>query len=135
MLDKLFGRKKIKQETEQAPEISFGRYSDNNKTVAKVNRWTDADNLFKEKKYPESFDAFFDYLRDDGQHNVIYQRNGQEGRFECYQGSKILRGNFNAETIQAEVTLAKMPQPSVPVMRRLLEMNFNLYYSRFALDN
>ena len=28
-----------------------------------------------------------------------------------------------------------MPQPSVPVMRRLLEMNFNLYYSRFALDN
>ena len=28
-----------------------------------------------------------------------------------------------------------MPQPSVPVMRRLLEMNFTLYYSRFALDN
>ena len=26
-----------------------------------------------------------------------------------------------------------MPQPSVPVMRRLLEMNFNLYYSRYAL--
>jgi hypothetical protein len=33
------------------------------------------------------------------------------------------------------VSLAKMPQPSVPVMRRLLEMNFSLYYSRFALDN
>jgi len=135
MLDKLFGRKKIKQEPEKAPEISFGRYSDNNKTVAKVNRWTDADNFFKEKKYPESFDAFFDYLRDDGQQNVSYQRNGQEGRFECFQGSKILRGTFNSEMIQAEVTLAKMPQPSVPVMRRLLEMNFNLYYSRFALDN
>ena len=27
-----------------------------------------------------------------------------------------------------------MPQPSVPVMRRLLEMNFNLYYSRYALE-
>ena len=37
--------------------------------------------------------------------------------------------------MKAEVTLARMPQPSVPVMRRLLEMNFNLYYSRFALDN
>ena len=134
MLDKLFGRKK-KPETQQSPEISFGRYSDNNKTVAKVNRWTDADKLFKEKKYPESFDAFFDYLRDDGQQNVVYQRNGGEGRFECYQGSKILRGNFNGEVFQAEVTLARMPQPSVPVMRRLLEMNFNLYYSRFALDN
>ena len=28
-----------------------------------------------------------------------------------------------------------MPESSVPVMRRLLEMNFSLYYSRFALDN
>jgi hypothetical protein len=28
-----------------------------------------------------------------------------------------------------------MPQPSVSVMRRLLEMNFNLFYSRFALDS
>jgi hypothetical protein len=28
-----------------------------------------------------------------------------------------------------------MPQASVPVMRRLLEMNFSLYYSRYALDN
>jgi len=27
-----------------------------------------------------------------------------------------------------------MPQASVPVMRRLLEMNFNLYYSRYALN-
>jgi hypothetical protein len=27
-----------------------------------------------------------------------------------------------------------MPQPGVPVMRRLLEMNFNLYYSRYALN-
>src|SRR2546423_5360517 len=27
-----------------------------------------------------------------------------------------------------------MPQPSVPVMRRLLEMNFALYYTRYALD-
>ncbi len=34
----------------------------------------------------------------------------------------------------AEVTLARMAQPSVPVMRRLLEMNFGLYYSRYALD-
>jgi glucose-6-phosphate 1-dehydrogenase len=57
-----------------------------------VNRWTDADNLFKEKKYTESFDAFFDYLRDDAVQNVVYERNGAEGRFQFYQGSKIVRG-------------------------------------------
>lgn len=137
MLDRLFswGKKKEKEETPPGLDIPFGRYSDNNKPVVKVNRWTDADNLFKEKKYPESLDAFFEYLRDDSVQNVVYERNGAEGRFEVYQGSRIVRGNFNSELIKAEVTLARMPQPSVPVMRRLLEMNFNLYYSRFALDN
>lgn len=135
MLDKLFGRGKKKAETQAAPNIVFGRYSDNNKPLAKVNRWTDADNLFKGKKITESFDAFFEYMRDDATQNLIYERNGAEGRFEFYQGSKMVRGNFNNELLKAEVTLARMPQPSVPVMRRLLEMNFNLYYSRFALDN
>lgn len=135
MLEKLFGWGKKKEPASSEPEIPFGRYSDNNKPLAKVNRWTDADNFFKEKKYPESLDAFFDYLRDDTLQNVVYERNGAEGRFEFYQGSKMVRGNFNKDELKAEVTLARMPHPSVPVMRRLLEMNFNLFYSRFALDS
>lgn len=45
-----------------------------------------------------------------------------------------MRGDFTAERLQAQVTLARMPHPSVAVMRRLLEMNFNLYYCRYALD-
>ncbi len=135
MLEKLFGWGKKKEPAQAEPEIPFGRYSDNNKPLAKVNRWTDADTFFKEKKYPESLDAFFDYLRDDTLQNVVYERNGAEGRFEFYQGSKMVRGRFDKEELKAEVTLARMPHPSVPVMRRLLEMNFNLFYSRFALDN
>jgi hypothetical protein len=133
MLDKFF-RKAKKAPPAPLPDVQFGRYSDNNKPPAKVNRWTDADTLYKEKKYVESFDAFFSYLRDDATGNVVYERNGAEGRFEIFQGSKIVRGRFNQDLFEAEVTLARMPQPSVPVMRRLLEMNFNLYYSRFALD-
>lgn len=133
MFDKIFGWNKKKQE--EGPDILFGRYSDNNKSLPQVTRWTDADNLFKEKKYPESLDAFFEYLRDEEAQNVVYERNGVEGRFQVYQGSKIVRGTFNSEQVNAEVSLARMPQPSIPVMRRLLEMNFSLYYSRFALDN
>jgi hypothetical protein len=132
MLEKLLGRSKKKIETE--PAISFGRYSDNNKPVEKVNRWGDAENLFKEKKYTESFDAFFEYLRDDAIDNVVHERNESNGRFHFYQGSKIVRGDYDKDHLHAEVTLAKMPSPNVPVMRRLLEMNFNLYYSRYALD-
>jgi len=133
MLEKFFGRSKRKAEIE--PAIFFGRYSDNNKPVEKVNRWTDADNLFKEKKYTESFDAFFEYLRDDSIDNVVHERNESSGRFHFYQGSKIVRGGYDKDHLQAEATLARMPSPNVPVMRRLLEMNFNLYYSRYALND
>lgn len=131
MFDKLFGWGKKKMEE---PAIPLGRYSDNNKTVEKVNRWNESDNLFKQQQYPESIEAFFDYLRDEAEQNVVLERNGAGGRFHLYQGSKIVRGEFNHEHLVAEVTLARMAQPSVPVMRRLLEMNFNLYYSRYALD-
>lgn len=137
MFEKLFGRSKRKEEEiAEAPEetvIRFGRYSDNNKSVAKVNRWNEAETLFKEKKYTESILAFFDYLRDEEEDNVKLVKEETQYKFQLYQGSKIIRGYFNNEKLEAEVMLAQMPQPSVPVMRRLLEMNFNLYYTRYAL--
>jgi hypothetical protein len=132
MLGKLFGWTKKKKETD--PDIVFGRYSDNNKTVAKISRWTEAEKLFRDNKKQECLDAFFDYLLDDSQQNVVHERKGSEGSFSLYQGSKIVRGTYNEKQLRAEVTLARMPKPTVPVMRRLLEMNFNLYYSRYAMD-
>jgi hypothetical protein len=132
MLGKLFGWFSKKETA--SPDIRFGRYSDNNKTVAKIARWSEAEKLFKENKLLESLDAFFDYLKDEEENNVVHERNGPEGRFELYQGSKIVRGEYNDQGLKAEVTLARMPKPSTPVMRRLLEMNFNLFYSRFAMD-
>ena len=62
MLDKIFSWSKKKPDEEAQPEITFGRYSDNNKSVAKVEKWNAADSLFKEKKYYESIGAFFDQL-------------------------------------------------------------------------
>lgn len=136
MLEKIFSWSR-KKEGEEPGELSvqFGRYSDNNKPVAKVEKWNEAERLFKEKKWPESIAAFFDYLRDEEQDNVRLVKEADRVGFLFYQGSKIIRGYYNAEQIEAEAVLAHMPQPSVPVMRRLLEMNFNLYYSRYALHN
>lgn len=130
MFDKLFGGSRKAAE----PAIVFGRYSDNNKSTAKTNRWTDADNLYKEKKYYQSIEAFFDYLRDDEADNVTLQGNSSGFNFQLHQGSKIVRGTGDDKHLYAEVSLAKMPQPSVAVMRRLLEQNFLLYYSRYSLD-
>lgn len=135
MLEKIFTwtKKREESEGEAEPQLPFGRYSDNNKPVEKVARWNEADTLFKEKKYFQSIAAFFDYLRDEETNNVQHTANASGGTFQFYQGSKIIKGQYNGETLQAKVALAMMVQPSVPVMRRLLEMNFTLYYTRYAL--
>ncbi len=134
MLDKIFSRPNKKQENDKEPGIIFGRYSDNNKSVTKVEKWNLADTLFKEKKYFQSIDAFFEYLSDDEIENVVHKRDGNKGAFYFFQGSKIIRGTYDEHLLEAEAQLALMPVPSVPVMRRLLEMNFTLYYGRYAMD-
>jgi hypothetical protein len=137
MLDKLFGWGKKKDDTPAEipdPPVSFGRYSDNNKSRQKIARWTESDNLFKEKKYPEAIGAFFDYLKDDSVGNVTEEQTGTEKVITLHQGSKTVRVRIGGETVNAEVSLAQMPEPGVAVMRRLLDQNFNLYYSRYALD-
>ena len=125
MLDKIFSwtRKKSEEEDPNVPVIRFGRYSDNNKSVEKVEKWNESESLFKEKKYYQSIKAFFEYLRDEDTDNVDHIPDGNKGNFQFYQGSKIIRGYYNEELFEAEVWLAQMPAPSVPVMRRLLEMN------------
>lgn len=135
MLEKIFGKPKKKPEEEAEPSVYFGRYSDNNKAVAKIDKWNEAEALFKAKKYYKSIAAFFDYLKDDETENVQHVQEGNKGTFLFYQGSKVIRGFYDEEKLEAETYLATMLQPSVPVMRRLLEMNFNLYYSRYALKD
>ena len=123
--------------------IRFGRYSDNNKTYAKTQSWYVAEDRFKEKRYAESFAAIFDYMRDEGEDNVHFRPSngpapsadsGQSFQFEILQGSKRITGEGNGQRISARVPLANMKAPSVAVMRRLLDLNYSLYYSRTAMD-
>ena len=78
MLEKLFGW--FSKKDVVVPNIRFGRYSDNNKTVAKIARWSEAEKLFKESKRLESLDAFFDYLKNKEEKNVIYKRTNTKKR-------------------------------------------------------
>ncbi|HVG16100.1 MAG TPA: hypothetical protein VM935_14115 [Chitinophagaceae bacterium] len=135
MLDRFFKRSKKTEIEKEDPKIFFGRYSDNNKPLHKVEKWSEADLFFKEKKFHESIEAFFDYLNDGEVGNVKHVKSNGAGKFELYQGSKIISGTYNNELLQAKVALAIMPQSSVPVMRRLLEMNFHLYYTHYAIQD
>lgn len=132
MLERFIGW--FRKRAQTRPQTVFGRYSDNNKTVIQVSRWTAADSFFREKKYQQSIDAFFEYLRDDTVKNVETERSGPHLHFTIYQGSKVVRGVCDDRQFKAEVVLARMTEASIPVMRRLLEQNYLLYYSRYTLD-
>jgi hypothetical protein len=144
-LDKLFGKRESDTSSIAAAGsdnpfaglegVRFGRYSDNNKSNKKTQQWYAAEDRYKEKAYPEAFAALFDYITDEVEGNVTFHPDGKTFTFELFQGSKKVYGKCDGEHIVAEAPIVIMEKPSNAVMRRLLEQNFSLYYSRYAIDD
>lgn len=116
-----------------APQYRFGRYSDNNKTTLQTRSWFEAERFFREKKYTQAFEAILVYMRDEKENNILITKHEAAYTFSIQQGTKRIHGNFSASGLKAEVALVAMPEPNKPVMRRLLDANTELYYSRYAL--
>lgn len=129
--DRLFGSF---TEEEPQPDVKFGRYSDSYKEAVNYDAWDIALEKFESENYLDSYRHFFRYLRDDQEDNVKYWDENDALRFELYQGSKKITGYADATKVKAESKIAQTSSLNVGFMRRLIEKNFSLKYSRFALD-
>ena len=116
------------------PKLSCGRYSDSYKTNEQYDSWDKSLELFEEEKYLESYREFFFYLRDEYEDNVTWKEEKGTIHFEVLQGSKKAVGKASVEKVTIEAKIAKTETLNIAFMRRLLERNFQLRYSRFALD-
>lgn len=116
-------------------EINFGRYSDAYQSVAKKDMWHQCEKLFEEKNYNGSFGLFFDCLKDEKSDNVLWGEDKGKINFLIKQGSKEVRGFIFENKISASSNIAEFEKLPVAIMRKLLEMNYNLDYCRFAVDN
>ena len=125
---------KSKDVSSQEPKIKFGRYSDAYKSPSRLHAWDEAQDLFEKEQYIECYKAFFTYLRDDNEDNVRFEVNRKGLTFELYQGSKKIIGTATTRRVKVEAKVVNADSFNVGVMRRLLEQNFSLRYSRFALD-
>lgn len=115
--------------------ITFGRFSDSYKPQAKTDAWGISDEAFTKGDYYNSYASFFDYLKDDSVDNVKMTRAGDNITFEIMQGSQIVKGTIANNKIVAESYVAEYDKLSVAFMRRLMDLNYQLYYSRFCLKD
>ncbi|MCB0552824.1 MAG: hypothetical protein KDD02_04675 [Phaeodactylibacter sp.] len=132
LLDRLFG---AKSEELEEPKISFGRYSDSYKDRSRYTAWDTSLEQFEKKEYLESYKQFFYYLRDEEEDNVRYEEAKGGLKFELYQGSKKITGLASPQKVWVEARVVRAEALNVGFMRRLMEQNYNLRYSRFALDD
>jgi len=132
LFDRIF---RLKTEEAEQPKISFGRYSDSYKDSSRYTAWDVALEKFDHQEYLESYKQFFYYLRDEEEDNVRYEEVKGGLRFELYQGSKKITGSATPQKVSVEAKVVRAESLNVAFMRRLLEQNFNLKYSRFALDH
>lgn len=130
--DRLFGNSA--PETPQ-PDIKFGRYSDAYKTEKQHEAWDQALTQFEAQAYMTAYLAFLEYLRDPTEDNVHWEQINDELHFTLYQGSKKISGYADAQKVKIEAKIVKTQSLSTAVLRRLMEQNFSLQYSRFALDH
>jgi len=123
-----------KKTTHSTPKIQFGRFSDAYKDEEKYDAWDKALEQYENEEYIESYKSFLTYLSDESAENVYFEERDDHLYFEFFQGSKKIVGTADQSVITAEAKIAKTEELHIGFLRRLLEENYQLRYSRYALD-
>ncbi|HRI61434.1 MAG TPA: hypothetical protein PK228_16955, partial [Saprospiraceae bacterium] len=129
IFDRLFGSGK----NSAPPDIPFGRYTDAYKTDAQQRAFDRSLELFDEGKHLEAYRDFMTYLKDPQVDNIEWKEADGVLEFEFWQGSQHIIGVATADKVKAESKIARADDLNVGFLRRLMEANFNLKFSRFAL--
>lgn len=115
------------------PDIRFGRYSDAHKSPEQLDAWTKSLDAFDAKDYFNAYQFFFKYLFDEEEDNIRWKSDKGGWYYEFYQGSKKIIGSADSKKVTVMARIVKASSFSVGLLRRLLEKNFHLKFSRFAI--
>lgn len=117
------------------PDIQFGRYTDSYKEEEKYKNWDKAIEYFDNEKYILSYKEFLQFLTHGEQKNVSYTLLPGKIVFKIFQGSKIINGEANFTQFKAEARIVRYEAPNIELMEQLLEENFNLKYTKYAINS
>ncbi|GLR18614.1 YbjN domain-containing protein [Portibacter lacus] len=128
-LDELFNRNTDKEEIKM-----LGRFSDAYKPSSNYKVWEDALLAYENEEYLKATINLLTFLKNPENKNISYQTAENEVTFQFFQGSKTISGFQNETKFRAEAKIAQTDDIKIGLSRRLLEKNYLLKYSRFALD-
>lgn len=120
--------------TEPQPDIPFGRYTDVYKSEAQTAALDQALELFDQGDRMGSYRRFLYYLKDESIDNVTWEEREDGIAFQFWQGSQHITGIAGNDLVKAESKVAKVIDLNVGFLRLLMEANFSLKFSRFALS-
>ncbi|MCB0602904.1 MAG: hypothetical protein KDC28_16820 [Saprospiraceae bacterium] len=129
--DRLFKHKEAAGE----PPLRLGRYTDLYKEEGQYNSWDRALDAYDSESYWDAIQHFMDYLRDPGLDNAKSWIEDHTLQFSFFQGSKQIFGRASSTHVRAESRIAFSQDMNIGFLRRLIEQNFALKYSRFTLDD
>jgi hypothetical protein len=117
------------------PNIQFGRFTDATKSQDKYLAWDKAIGDFESEKYLQSYTYFFEYLYNESHRNLSYKLIHGVLHFSILQGSIIIEGVADYKKFFAKANIVKTKPNNLPLMRYLLELNYDLKYTKYALDS
>ncbi len=115
--------------------MTFGRFSDAYKSPENYRLWDAAMALFEEEKPLDAIESLLGYLKNAQGNNVFWERKPERLNFSLYQGSKKVHGLVADGKLKVEVRIANAQGFQIGWMRRLLEHNYELNYSSYALKD
>ncbi|MBN8683510.1 MAG: hypothetical protein J0L99_12750 [Chitinophagales bacterium] len=129
ILQRLFGSSGSEK---QHPTVVFGRYTDAYKPSDGFDR---AVALFESGEIMPAYQLFLEYLRDEQEENIQWRTEGNTLHFDFWQGSQHIYGTATPEKVRVESKVVHAGELNIGFLRRLMEYNFRLKFSRFTLDD
>jgi hypothetical protein len=126
----------LKSESYLPYPIQYGRHNNGAKSGEKNQVWEQALAYFEQKEYFKAYLAVLDYLGDPELENLkIIKKGSGKVHFDLLQGSKVINGFVNEDIFYAEAKVCAFLKQDTTLNERLLKQNYNLRYSRFAIDS
>lgn len=125
---------KREEQDPEHPDVRFGRQYLEYTTDINARYWESSLGSFEQGSYLDGVQHLLQFLSAPNEDNVRWNRDEKGIRFSIRQGSKEIFGEADARRIRIEGPVAQVQEGAVGLWRKMLELNYQLNYGRYALD-